>query len=142
MSLLSLPSSPSLFSPSFPLLSLIIPSPPFPSPPPLVLLPPQLSVTSVTAPEGANNFLESCRDTMNRVELINGAPEWFFPNGSSASNHNVLSLTDIVRTDAGPYECRANLTIFTGGTTILVTTLDIIIECELFFLDKNIFCPI
>ncbi len=133
MSLLSLPSSPSLFSPSFSLLSLIIPSPPFPSPPPLVLFPPQLSVTSVTEPEDANSVLQRCRDTMNRVELINGDPEWFFPNGSSASSNDVLTLMKIVRTDAGPYECRANLTTVSGGTTILVTTFDVIIECKLFF---------
>ncbi len=64
---------------------------------------------------------------------MNGDPEWFFPNGSSASNDNVLRLTNIVRNDAGPYECRANLTAFTGGITILVTTLDVTIECKLFF---------
>ncbi len=69
---------------------------------------------------------------MNREELINGAPEWFFPNGSSASNDNILWLMNIVRTDAGPYECRANLTAFTGGI-ILATTLDVIIECKLLF---------
>ena len=95
-----LPPFPSLFSLSFPLLSLLIPSPP-----PLVLLPPELNVSSVTGTEGANYFSERCSDTRNRVEFMNGDPEWFFPNGSSASNDNVLRLTNIVRNDAGPYEC-------------------------------------
>ncbi len=84
--------------------------------------------------EGANSVLESCRDTRNREVWINGDLRWFFPNGSSASNDNVLGLTNIVRTDAGPYKCRANLTSFTVGTTILVTTLNVIIECKLFLL--------
>ncbi len=59
----------------------------------------------MTGTEGANNFSERCSDTRNRVEFMNGDPEWFFPNGSSASNDNVLRLMNIVRTDAGEGAC-------------------------------------